>query len=95
MAYRQPLVPGDRVAYTAAFVRQLGCRYEDGQRRGTFLSYRPGDDLFGFVRWDDENLSQHDHDPEYREHVRELGMMICLANICKPESCRFGDIHAK
>ena len=86
--------PGDRIAYTAKFLRQIGGRYEEGQRRGTFLGPHPRLKKFVYVRWDDEDLSDYTDDPEYQESVRENGQMVLAVNIAKVGSVRFGDCHA-
>jgi hypothetical protein len=33
------LSPGDRVAYSAAFIKQIQAGYETAQRRGVFVKY--------------------------------------------------------
>ena len=89
-----PFVAGDRVAYTAKFLKSTGQRTGPaGARRGTVVGPLPGmGEAFVGVRWDDERLSDHDADPEYREHVRKFGQGVNVANICKPRaSLAFSD----
>jgi hypothetical protein len=67
--------PGDRIAYTRAFVKSTGSCYEMAQRRGTFVEM---DGIFAFVRWDDETARQ---EPAY----------VHSANICRLGSVAFAD----
>ena len=88
------LQAGDRVAYTAKFLKSTGQQVGSaGKRRGTVVGPVPGmGPMFIGIRWDDEQLSDHDADPEYREHVRQHGQAVNVANICKPRaSLAFSD----
>lgn len=70
------MTAGDRVGYTAAFVRSVGgALYEVGSRRGTIETLE-GDDRIAVVRWDDE--------PDRPQRVLTV-------NIAAPGSARFSD----
>jgi len=84
---------GDRVAYTARFVRDAGGGlHETGARRGTVIRLDPP---LVYVRWDDEDLTGYDADPELRDFVRDHGQPVHLANVCKVGSVRFADPGAR
>ena len=86
------LIPGDRIAYAAKFLKNTGqFTGEAPMRRGTYLS---GDDKFSYVRWDDaeERIARAEGDyaeADYREHVRKHGNMVATGNIAKVGSARF------
>lgn len=87
------LKPGDRVGYTASFVRLAGGGgYDTACRRGTVLKVV---DDFALVRWDDFDPSDYDDDPEYRDHVTLSGQRVALRNLAKPGSLAFCDPHAE
>lgn len=94
MSLAAPLQAGDRVAFTAKFLKSTGQQVGPaGKRRGTVVGPVPGmGPMFIGVRWDDERLSDHDADPEYRDHVARYGQAVNVANICRPKaSAAFSD----
>jgi hypothetical protein len=76
MKKKTDLKPGDRVAYTRAFVRNTGSMYEMAQMRGTVESVAPFSEyVLCKVRWDGEDEA--------------MGVLAC--NICRIRSAAFAD----
>ena len=74
---------GARVRYTGKWLRNTGQQTGSaGQRRGTVTGPVPGmsADVVG-VRWDDEDLSAYDADPEYQAHVKAHGVAVNAGNL--------------
>lgn len=73
---------GDRVKYSPRFLRTVG-RYVASKRgkvvtsEGYILPGRVG------IRWDDETLEDHAHDPEYQKHVADFGVAVHTKNLVK------------
>lgn len=86
---------GDRVAYSAAFLKNTGqfAGYAP-QRRGTFASYYEGSPAHAYVHWDDEAeriaAGQGDFaEMDYCEHVKAHGSLVALSAIAKVGSARY------
>lgn len=87
------LEPGDRVAYSAKFLKNTGQFTDDaGQRRGTFVKYW-GDDRVARVKWDDfEDRAPYyakQWGQDYVDDAREHGQCVLAVNIAKVGSPRF------
>jgi hypothetical protein len=88
------LAPGDRVAYTAAFLKSTA-QHTGGapRRRGTFLEcWKPNPD-YARVRWDDfeEHAAYYAKQwgEDYVADAREHGQLVHAKNIAKVGSYRF------
>lgn len=68
---------GDRVAYSANFLRSIGGDYEMAQGRGIITQIDTlGETFLAHIEWD-----------------RELPPRVNVQNICKTRSAAFGDCH--
>lgn len=103
MKYNPTFKPGDRVGYSAKFLRSIGADHDTASVRGTFVKWRNDVekresfmDMMCFVRWDDEDLRLDDwaDDPEYQQHIRDNGQMVNAQNIAKVATVAFCDPHA-
>ena len=90
MARKGSLNAGDRVAYSAKWLRSTGqVAGEAGQRRGVVASrHRTGDLVY--VRWDCDVASGYadiravyGDDPEYVQHVIDHGVLVAEANLAR------------
>ncbi len=98
MAKPNKLEPGDRVAYAAKFLRNIGAfTGSTPQRRGTFLSYWNADPSFARVRWDDiadpayqRQLADQNGD-DYLADALVKGQVVRAEAIAKVGSPRFAD----
>ena len=92
--------PGDRVAYAASWLRNIG--HFSGHipfRRGTFLGVeKTAPESHGRVKWDDieELIAECAKDPnsqyadaEYVAEIRANGQLVALSAIAKVGSPRF------
>jgi hypothetical protein len=89
--------PGDRIAFTRAFVASLGNDYGTAQQRGVFVSDPAPGSTLARVRWDDDG-------PElYRAHAEQYGhdfaddeffngSSVHFANICGIKTKKFIEI---
>lgn len=90
------LAAGDRIAYTAKWLKNTGHFTGDvPQRRGTYIGPASGfPPNFGRAKWDDIEAviatgeGQYG-DPEYVADVRAHGSLINVNNIAKVGSARF------
>ena len=88
------LVAGDRIAYAAKFLRNIGA-YTGAmpQQRGTFLKQEPAMPGFARVRWDGwEDQLAHSaklYGNDFAADVRENGNLVHAANIIKVGSPQF------
>jgi hypothetical protein len=99
MATKQLPNIGDRVAYTAKFLKNIGAFTGSfGQRRGTLVAVPSGRDELARVRWDDfESNAKHlaeQYGDDYVEDARNNGQMVNINNIAKVGSARFADTFA-
>jgi hypothetical protein len=90
---KQSLQPGDRVAYSAKFLRNT-CQFSGAapQRRGSFVQYDPNG--FGRVHWDDEaqRIAEQEGqfaDQDYCNEIAAHGSLVHANNIAKVGSPRF------
>ena len=86
--------PGDRVAYTAKFVKNTGGGKHTVDQRGVYVKDDPRTPNMGYVHWDGEDeylKAMYADDPEYAAHVKENGTWVKLVNICRVGTVRFGD----
>lgn len=88
------LEPGDRIAYAAKFLKNIGAfTGSTPQRRGTFKSYWTADPQFARVRWDDFESRAAELGAQYGEDyvadAREHGQCVHANNIAKVGSPRF------
>jgi hypothetical protein len=92
---KRTLNPGDRIALTAAFLKNTGQQTGNaGARRGTYLGPQPGMPAYGRVRWDDaEDMIASGQgsyaELDFCEDVRANGNLICLKNIARVGSAAF------
>lgn len=84
---------GDRVAYSAAFLKSTGQFTGSApQRRGTYVGPAPGPEkTHSRVRWDSFDFAHaaRQNGEDYAEHVREHGELAATKNIAKVGSARF------
>lgn len=90
------LSPGDRIAYSASFLKCTGQFSGPApQRRGTYLgTYAPLPKSHGRVRWDDQEeriaaKAGQFAEADYCAHVRAEGELVALSAIAKVGSARF------
>lgn len=94
MAKPNKLEPGDRVAYAAKFLKNIGAFTGDTpRRRGTFVKYWDKDPNFARVRWDDFDSRRTElakqYGDDYVADAAEHGQCVNTANIAKVGSPRF------
>lgn len=78
--YTTHLTPGDRIAYTARFVRDVcGGLHSSGAMRGTLI--RHDGERLAWVHWD--------------EDPADVETMVAACNIAKVGSVRFADVRAE
>jgi hypothetical protein len=85
---------GDRVAYAAKFLKNIGAfTGSTPQRRGTFLTYDQRAPDFARVKWDDFEANAAHYAKQYGDDyvvdAREHGQMVNANNIAKVGSPRF------
>lgn len=88
------LEPGDRVAYAAKFLKNIGAfTGEMPRRRGMFVKYWDKDPQFARVRWDDFEDNRAElakrYGEDYAADAAEHGQCVLAANIAKVGSPRF------
>lgn len=94
MAKPSKLEAGDRIAYAAKFLKNIGAFTGDTpRRRGTFKSYWTENPDFARVHWDDfetraAELAEQWGD-DYVADAREHGQLVLAVNIAKVGSPRF------
>ncbi len=99
MAKPNKLEAGDRVAYAAKFLRNIGAfTGSTPQRRGTFLSYwKTVDPSFARVRWDDladpayQAQLADQYGDDYLTDALANGQLVRAEAIAKVGSPRFAD----
>jgi hypothetical protein len=92
------LKSGDRVAFSAAHVKNTRMSYDKAQRRGTFMAPE-GDGNLCRVRWDDEAAmlasgEGYFSQPDYCDDVRANGSLVNMGVICHVKSAKFADTFA-
>lgn len=84
------LTAGDRVAYSAAFIKQIQAGYETAQRRGTFVKYvsKWGKNVppYAVVKWDDQDKAIAEQsgqfaDADYVYYALEQGGTLVNARV--------------
>jgi hypothetical protein len=84
------LNPGDRVAYSAAFIKQIQADYWTTQRRGTFVKYisawGPSTSACAIVKWDDQDAALSKKigcfaDDDYVQHTLEHGGTLVNSSV--------------
>ena len=86
------LIKGDRVAYAAKFLKNVGAfTGETPRRRGTFVSFWDKDPKFARVHWDDFDYasSAQQHGDDYAADAKEFGQCVLAVNIARVGSPRF------
>lgn len=94
MAKPDKLNPGDRVAYAARFLKNIGAfTGAMPQRRGTFVGYWDKNPDMARVRWDDFESNAvtlaDQYGADYVDDARQHGQCVHAANIAKVGSPRF------
>ena len=88
----QTLQPGQRIAYTRAFLASYGNDYNMAQRRGTFLGY--DDHMSARVRWDGITEAEYAafadrYGQDFVDDIREHGSAVHRDNVCGTKSTAF------
>ena len=91
---------GDRIAYSAAFLKSVSGDRAMAERRATYLGPYPLlPKTHAYVRWDDQEAriatGAGDYAcPDYCAEVRANGSVVALKAIAKVGSARFADTYA-
>jgi hypothetical protein len=83
------LNPGDRIAYSAKFLKNIGAfTGPEGFRRGTLVSIEYE---LARVKWDDFNYASAAkmYGSDYADNARDNGQLVNINNIAKVGSARF------
>ncbi|WP_316196630.1 hypothetical protein [Bradyrhizobium sp. SZCCHNS3053] len=88
------LQTGDRVAYSAAFLKNTAQHTGFApQRRGTFVKLWESNPDFARVKWDDFEASVpqliRSYDADYVADAREHGQLVHIKNVAKVGSAAF------
>jgi len=94
---KSKLNPGDRIGYSASFLKSICAGYETAQARGVYVgAYAAMPDKFGRVHWDDEAARIKARqgcfiEQDYCDEVKANGSLVALANIARFGSTSFND----
>ena len=99
MTKKTTLNPGDRIAFSRAFLKSIGGDYATVQRRGVFIAPDTHSNL-ARVRWDDYDYSigsaqfkaaAEQYGEDYAEEIAANGSRVNIHNICRVGSVAFAD----
>ncbi len=92
MSKPNKLSSGDRVAYAARFLKDIGqFNAASAERRGTFVGYWDANPQFARVHWDDfdKQAAAKQYGDDYAADAQEHGQCVLACNIAKVGSPRF------